>query len=272
MQIQNYSISPHFRANINSPKLKFRREDFFVKIRGYGRNLDWASDVRNTADVAVNLIRKNTLFENVMRYIVAGITNANKKTTDISKIEHTGILRTAIDGWRYGSDWDGHLLCTDYTSIKRYQSYESRFDKVAKNPLRNPYKGIDLTVPVIATKEKYLRHGDALYAWNALMKVQKLYDKFSKSFQPSEVTKESLKKITNNIAEIRWILAHSTPWERGNDAISNVFMRAMYKAVGVKTFPLKQGISLDLEAYCTELKDYKAQFHNYFEKAPVVIE
>ena len=74
------------------------------------------------------------------------------------------------------------------------------------------------------------------------------------------------------IAEIRWILAHSTPWLRGSDAISNVFMRAMYKAVGIKTYPLKKGISLDLEAYCTELDEYKKKFPAYFEKPPEIIE
>ena len=60
-------------------------------------------------------------------------------------------------------------------------------------------------------------------------------------------------------------MAHATPWERGSDAISNVFMRVMYKSLGIKSHPLKKGISLDMEAYCTELGDYKKRFPEFFE-------
>ena len=78
--------------------------------------------------------------------------------------------------------------------------------------------------------------------------------------------------INNSIAEIRWILAHATPWERGSDAISNTFIRAIYKAAGIKAYPLKKGVSLDLEAYCTNLTDYKENFTDYFIKKPHIVE
>ena len=67
-------------------------------------------------------------------------------------------------------------------------------------------------------------------------------------------------------------MAHATPWERGSDAISNVFMRALYKAMGIKAYPPAKGISYDMEAYCTELDDYKKKFPTLFEKPPEVIE
>ena len=87
-----------------------------------------------------------------------------------------------------------------------------------------------------------------------------------------EVREEDLTDINSMIAEIRWILAHATPWERGSDAISNTFMRSVYKAAGIKTYPLKKGVSLDLEAYCTELKDYKKNFANYFLRKPEIVD
>ena len=67
-------------------------------------------------------------------------------------------------------------------------------------------------------------------------------------------------------------MAHSMPWERGSDAISNVFTRSLYKSMGIKTYPLKQGISLDLEAFYTPLDKYKQNFATFFEKAPEVID
>lgn len=39
-------------------------------------------------------------------------------------------------------------------------------------------------------------------------------------------------------------------------------MRAMYKSVGVKSYPLAKGVSLDMEAYCTNLADYKKNSQN----------
>ena len=70
---------------------------------------------------------------------------------------------------------------------------------------------------------------------------------------------------------MRWILAHTTPWERGSDAISNTFIRSIYKAAGIKTHPLKRGVSLDLEAYCTNIDEYKINFANYFTKKPELV-
>jgi len=48
-------------------------------------------------------------------------------------------------------------------------------------------------------------------------------------------------------------------------------MRAMYKSAGIKTYPLKSGVSLDMKAYCTELADYKKKFPSYFKKVPKII-
>ena len=79
-------------------------------------------------------------------------------------------------------------------------------------------------------------------------------------------------EIIDVVAEIRWVLAHATPWLRGSDAISNAFMRALFKAVGIKAYPPAKGISYDLEAYCRNLDDYKANFNSFFEKPLEVIE
>ena len=100
--------------------------------------------------------------------------------------------------------------------------------------------------------------------------------KLSKNIVPKyiiqDVKPQNLQEINETMAEIRWILAHSTPWIRGSDAISNIFMRTMYKAIGVKTYPIKKGISLDLEAYCTNLDEYKKLFPSYFDNPPKIIE
>lgn len=261
---------PAFYANLNSKKLRFKQNDFFVRIRGYGKNRDWAKEVIQTADTAVNMARNSTSCENVLKFITAGISKANKFTRDIAKACHSGILRTSREGWRYGSDWDGYDIGTNYSNTARYKSYMERLDETAKNPLTNPYKDIGLTIPVITESEHYLKHANKKYINNALQRVISLYGSITK-YNTRDMNFARLDKVNNHIAEIRWIMAHATPWKRGSDAISNVFMRVIYKSLGIKSYPLKKDISLDMEAYCTELSDYKKRFPTFFEKPPEIV-
>ena len=221
------TYQPNFKANLNSPKLKYAAEDFFIKIQGYGKNEAWADKIIKTADCAVNSIRENKNCEQVLKEVVSGVKEANSLTDDESKRTQTGVLRTKRMGWFGGYESDAYTYYKD----NRYSCYKQRLDYVAKI-----FKD---TIP---------------------------------KFINGELKKEKLDEVNSAIAEIRWVMAHATPWKRGSDAISNVLMRAMYKAIGVKTYPSKEGVSFDLEAYCTELEDYKKNFASYFEKAPEVIE
>lgn len=275
MQISNFQKPQNlsFQANLNSNKLKFKNADFWVNIRGYGKNRIWAHSVKNTADTAVNLIRKDTSCENVLRFITAGITTANKFTLNLTKREHSGILRASREGWRSGSNWDKYnYLVTDYTpKDSRYHGYTPRLNICIDRPLANPYPDVSLTRPKCGYDRNFLRHGDSSLINSALDRVFDLYKKGIAKYTKIDVQPEHLKDINDNVAEIRWILAHSTPWERGSDSIANVFIRAIYKALGIKATPLAKGVSLDLEAYCTELDRYKKKFPTYFEKPPEVI-
>ena len=94
MRITNNNYTPNFYANLKSPKLRFKQKDFFVPIRGYGKNKEWANEVKMTADTAVNLIRKDTSAENVLKMISVGLKNANSKILNTLKRQYTGILRT----------------------------------------------------------------------------------------------------------------------------------------------------------------------------------
>ena len=73
--------SPIFCANLNSPKLNFSRKDFFIRIRGYGKNENWADEVVKTADLATNLIRRETSAENVLKLITKGVFQAKPERT-----------------------------------------------------------------------------------------------------------------------------------------------------------------------------------------------
>lgn len=263
---------PNFYANLKSPKLNFRREDFFIKIHGYGRSNTWADIIIKTADDAVKSIRKKSTFNFVLKKITQGVIKANQIPLDLHKRERTGFLRIPRPGWNYPKDWNNNCLITRYDKkgCPKYRSYADRFDKIINEPLIEPYENISLTKPVNSNGEKYLRHGEFWTLDNALLKIESLYNHLINNFKGTSVNDEDLPTINNYIAEIRWILAHATPFERGSDAISNVLMKSLYKSFGIKTYPPAKNISFDLEAYCTNLKDYKKNFTNYFSIPPSV--
>lgn len=269
MYISPLNNQQTFCSNLKSPKLKFSQKDFFVKIKGYGKNKEWAKDMIETADITVSLIRYNYSIEKILRSIAFGVRRANNCTDDYAKIKHSGILRIKRDGWRPPTKWVKFNLCTNYDGGK-YKTYAQRLDYVKDNPIKNPYPDIDLSVPCFEDGEKYIRHGNIESINNVFTHVAEMYKDFSK-FTKIDVQEQHLPEINDKIANIRWVLAHSTPWERGSDSISNVLMRAMYKAVGVKSYPLAKGVSLDMEAFCTDLSEYKKNFSKYFVKPPKVI-
>lgn len=275
--INNFSnniYTPSFGVNLQSKKLNFKNDDFFVKIKGYGTNSDWAKIIIDTADQAVKYIRNNWDFDWILIYIAEGVTKANQISNDVEKREHTGLLRIQRKGWEEKEGWWKDLI-TAYSQNRkcRYNVYADRFDYVVKNPLHNPYDDISLTRPKHDKNEgKFLDHSDAKYIDGAFKRIGKIYNKLNANYIQKEVTNEDLGDVNSSVAEIRWILAHTTPWERGSDAISNTFIRAIYKAMGIKTTPLKRGVSLDLEAYCTELDEYKKKFPDYFTKKPKIVD
>ncbi len=258
----------YFRGNFSQNVLKFDKADFFVKIRGYGKDKDWAKDIIATADTAVNMIRKNTSVDNILKFISMKVRKANSRFIELAKRTNSGILRCPREGWL---NVDNGLIL--YTPIKssRYKVYADRFEKICENPLNNPYKNISLSEIHKEGNNCVIVHGDSYNVNNALNFVFSKYRELVPKYIDKNFSSEDLNIINSNIAEIRWVLAHSTPWLRGSDSISNVFIRSIYKALGIKTYPLAKNISLDLEAYCTNLTDYKNKFVLYFEKPPEVI-
>lgn len=274
--VSDYYNRPTFGVNLCSKKLRFKEDDFYVRIKGYGHHSGWAKKIIETADSTVDFIRRNCNFEETIRLVTNGVISANKLiTSDTEKQNHTGILRTERLGWNNKSNWNSSTgLITSYSrnNHNKYRCYSDRLDYTIQHPLKNPFR-IELTRPVHEKDfGKFMEHGNGIYIHTAFGIIDKIYNKLYTNFISKEVKNENLNEANNSIAEIRWILAHATPWERGSDAISNTFIRSIYKAMGVKAYPLKRGVSLDLEAYCTNLDEYKRNFASYFSKKPEIID
>lgn len=262
-----------FRANPNSHILEFTYNDFFINIKGYGKDMYWAQEVRQLADKATEKVKTSKSSDEVLPYIATGIRGANGTLLDVQKRMHSGVIRTNRLGYGPSGEWKGQDLVTKITH--QYAGYKDKLKNTHDNPLKNPYDDISITTVDYNDFSNCLElsHGTGLKINNALDRVGGKFFNLKKNYisHPECVTEKTLPEINSDVAEIRWILAHSMPWERGSDAISNVFIRALYKSMGIKTYPLKEGISLDLQAFCTPLKEYKQNFASYFEKEPHVV-
>ncbi len=269
----SYNSNVNFGANLQSPKLKLCQKDFFINIRGYGKNTYWAKEVKNLTDKAVIMIREKEDCDKILQFIAEGIKIANRIPLGIEKRIHSGILRTVREGYNFDLRWGGNGLITEYSTISRYSGYTERLDKRLEKPLTNPYLGLQLTVPEAKSRNtRYLHHAPSYSINRALDLVKYQYNAMHKRFKPEKVKGIDIKEINSRISRIRWIMAHATPWQRGSDAISNVFMRALYKAFGVKAGESAENVSFDMEAFCTNLQQYQENFPKFFKVPPKVIE
>ncbi len=262
----NNQYTPYFCANFKSPKLNFSNEDFFIRIKGYGRDEAWAQQMKQTADDAVDMLRNNDDPEDVLKYISTATRVASQKDEDYHKRVNAGILRIERDGWQFRE-------CEIFTPItNQYRAYEERLNDVYHKPLKDPFaRKISLTKPSNPYSAR-LYHGTPQNINEALEHVINLCKKIIPKYVKEDIKPQNLPEVNSDMAEMRWVLAHSTPWIRSSDAISNTFMHAIYKAIGVKTYPIKKGVSLDMEAYCTNLDEYNRLFTDYFDKAPEIVE
>lgn len=269
----NKSANIHFTSGMNMKSLDFNFNDFFIKIRGYGRNEKWAEEIIRTADNAVWSINSKLPAESILISIADGVKRANEYTLDLCKKSLTGILRAQRPGWNAHPDLYSKKLTTRYNGpgTGRYRVYQQRFDEVLTHPLENPYFDFELTRIGHSDNKKYLCHPSSIYINRTLNMINTKYHALISKYPDRKISSSEVENFNSIMAEFKWILSHSTPWARGSDAISNVFIRSLYKAFGIKTSPLKRNISLDLEAYCTNLTDYKKNFPNYFEASPKII-
>lgn len=269
-QYQKKDVS--FKANINSSCLKFKPEEFFVNIESYGKNFDWAEKAKDIADTTAILIRKKCSFDNIMRYISAGIANANADSKDKLKRDFSGVLRTEREHYKFVDMPPNHELVTYYGRTQRYGVYHDRLDWTQRNPIKNPFEEIGLSRPMKTEAGSFISHCHQHKINSGMNLLKEKYGEFIGKYNPEKVNKGDLADINNRIAEMRWVLAHLTPWLRGSDAISNIFMRSLYKAMGIKSYNLAKNKALDFEAFCTPLEKYKEEFPNFFVRKPKVIE
>lgn len=284
-------------------KIEVEAQNFFIKIPGYGQNYNWANEMAEITENASHMLREGATFDDAMAYIAASARDLALKSSDKYKGQVYGVVRGRKLNYLCDGKLENHGAITPFDENTQYKTYADRFRKCySPNELQNPYAGrIELTrvvsdggYPISASeynpnnpkhtkqinpdgsvsyyeKTEAMIHPKGKYGVEGLNIAEELHNKLVDKFKNKTITSKDLDEINETIAEIHWVLAHTMPWGRGSDAIANSYVKAIYQSLGIKTYPPKDGVSFDLEAFCTELDDYKKNYKKLYEQEPEIV-
>ena len=233
------------------------------------------------------MINEGKSFDEVMSYLSATVREYTLSIA--SKIDDSHKVYGVVRGYKEGYlSYDGlqkHGAITP-SDCEPYNFYLERFRMRYNDQLQNPYEGrIELTrlVPdgeypiydengklIRYTKREAMIHPKGESGIEGLNIARELHDKLLSQYADKKITAKDLDNINETIGEIHWVIAHTMPWGRGSDAIANAYVKSLYESLGIKTYPPKEGISFDLEAFCTNLDDYKKNYKNLYSQNPEI--
>lgn len=234
---------------------------YFIRMRSYKTQDDWANEmVKGTYDVA-NEIKRHGKFEKVAKMAEETVSQAYYK---IKKVMGLLIYRKrTLTPFSVEND--------NERGSEYYDTYKSLFQdgKVKYEPKSNEeYK--DANVCAFFNEGSAVRvcEGWCHYESKNLELASKEYKKL---FSPELETlpkEEQEEKINRIVATIHWLIAQESPWARGSDSIANLITKSIYLAKNMEISPVKEGISLDFEAWYRDLEDFIKAYSTFFEKAP----
>lgn len=259
--------------------LKQKPENFFIRIEGYGQDKKWAENMVEITTKASNMILDKKSFEEVMETIANDYSELEfrraKDTADLEKATRTGVLRLKT----------GEALSTPFElKGQKYSTYGERYSKkaierskgyVIKQYLVKEPQGFEgaATTQIfysVGPQEGKLAHSirgtDCSFNY-----CKEIYNGLIENYADKNLTKKDIKEINKQIASMHWLMAHAVFYERGSDGITNAFIKSLYASLGFKTSPVKQGVGIDLEAFCTEHKDFIRKYTDFYETPPEYI-
>ena len=236
-------------------------DTYFIKMLHYAQNLKWAKDINNLTYIASTSILENDDFEDILNIIENGVAYASRDFgmsdwySKKRQYPHTFPILCGARGEEYLNRYKLHLKNNDEYKPKANKEYK------------------DANINKITTKSKngigevFIIHDapreDKI---NNIELIKKEFEKLRRIENPTSY------EINRSCAIIKWLFSQETPYDRGSDAISNVLIRAIQHAYNIKISPLKDGISLDFEAFDTDLDDYIARFPYFFKQLPLKID
>ena len=253
---------------------------FFSRIASneeqYGKNIQWAHEMDVISKSASVLIKNGASYDEVMDHIARMYNNYDiSKTLDSNynpdpRRVNSGKSRAYEPDSEF-ADATGFSYLTPFDKNGNYTEYYDRFMKLAGKKRKSPYPDVELTQISLQAGYGYVMGHPRNSSVDATLKhVQQRYEELSpllqkvKSGTPLSAKEKEI--AHEKIAEMYFLMANAMPYSRGSNGITDIFMRSMYKELGIEMPAIKHGVSLDLEAFCMDLDDYKKKWKTFFEK------
>ncbi|MBQ7126290.1 hypothetical protein IJO12_04310, partial [bacterium] len=259
--------------DLNNKAKNFSKLDGIAKK--YGKDFEWADKVVTMQNDAVNKIISGASFDEVINGLAADYRNIDLSLQkDSHRMLHSGQYRPD-----YCPNDSPYTPCLQGG---RYGAYYERFKNMidSNNALSPLFENAPMTrLEYDATNGRVImQHPAADNIPLAMNHVEKIHNNLQelvnkvKSSQQLSPTEQVF--IDESIAEIHYTLSHAMPWARGSNGIIDSYVRSLYKSLGLDLPALKNNVSLDLEAFCTDLETFKNKWcsQEFFEQTVVDLE
>lgn len=253
----------------NLLNIKQNPKNFFIEIEGYGKDEAWAKQMAAISNNAANMILDGKSFSDTTSYIAKEYKDwADGHIEDRVKAANIGELRLN----------EGSVLLTACNKQNKYGAYLKKYEKFlnGKNSrsVERP-KEYPKAATVHIIKNKNGNGEDIIHFPRGIIDSYKycdeIYSDLVNNYAGKNLSKKDIKQINKQMGSLHWLMAHGTFWKRGSDAITNSLIKALYSALNFETYPPKTGISFDLEAFCTEHKNFIKKYTQLYSNTPKYI-
>ena len=251
----------------------FSGDEFFIDMKGYGKNKKWQREMELATYYVSNQIACGIPFDSILKHCEYRVNKINIFMRDLNfdfGIRRNGLHRFQLNPKLRGAEYHDRyhkkaLEKGDYDD----QIMEATYSPKSNNEYRNA-NTCTIIVSELFSQPKpnitIINDGIEDYEISNLTLVKKEYEKLKKIKNPS------CQDVMRSCAIIQWLIAQETPYYSGSDSIANLLTKSIMHAYGVHISPIKSGISLDFEAFDTDLDEYINNYPNFFKEKPYKIE
>ena len=253
----------------------FQESKFFSRVStcemAYGKNFEFARMMSELSEKTTESISKGKSLKDVLKQIAKGYskdTTINKELTNrigksgIYRGSHTKPIKYIKDVGRV----DDYV--TGYGTAGVEDGYSAYIKRLKSSLGRtSPYKDFTLTnIQPLDCVMHHPFHEEVAKNMDIISERYKIFQDLVKAYNKTgKLTIEQRAQADDIISEIYYLMANTCPFKRGSNGISDVLMRSQYSALGINMPHVKNGVGLDLEAFCFELKDYQRNWRAFFE-------
>lgn len=253
---------------------------FFSRIESneqlYGKNIQWAHEMDIIARSAEFLISKGESFDSVMSHIsmmyrdydMSKTLDSNQGISD--RRQFSGVDRSYVPDSEFAQE-TGFGAITPFDEKDGYKEYYKRLMKLLNVKRKPPYPDVELTQVSMQCGYGYVMGHPKNSSVSATMahareRYEELSPLIEKVKNGGTLTAQEKAIAHDKISEIYFLTANAMPYHRGSNGIADIFMRSIYKELGIEMPALKQGVSLDLEAFTMDMDEYKKKWLTFYEK------